>query len=81
MITEEKLYGHYVLKNASDVFRDAFEDSAEEVCAYSKEWALYKENRLIANTRAPCAIPPCWTGLKLVQIRAYNHNTRYVWLL
>ena len=81
MITDEKIYGHYVLKNASDVFSDAFEDNEEEVRAYRHEWALYKEKHEIANTRAPCAIPPCWTSLKLVQVRRYNYNTRYVLLL
>jgi len=78
MITEEKRYGHYVLANASEVFREVFEDSVEEVLVYRQEWCDYRDKRVIKNTRAPCAIPPRWTPLKLVAIRAYNHNTRLV---
>ncbi len=59
MIGDKKEYGRYILTRGSSFYEDEFADPKDG-----------EERELFG-----CAIPNCWTSLKLIQKKAYNSDT------
>jgi len=61
MISTEKRFGQYVLRPATDIYKDVLLDTDSDDVLHELQ----------------CSIPPRWTRLKLVEIRRYNHDTSF----